>query len=139
MRRHVSKNLFRLGASLLFIGFFSINLLVVCDIIMPVEMPHANKMVVICPFADGVETLCPIDLLNHILSWENKLFAAQPADTGIVLLGFVLATLAYIYLNVGAFILRITNYTKDNPEFKIYNFISILFSRGLLNSRLFAK
>lgn len=61
-------------------------------------MGHDTGRMVGCPFASGETVLCPMNILEHIISWQKTFAALPPASAFLVLLAFVFLALVVRFL-----------------------------------------
>ncbi len=119
--------LFLLGA--MFVGLFNMSM----GMNMTGEMSD-------CPFMSHEETWCPMDLADHIEAWRSAFLAVVPTTTLLfwIIAILLVVTLAPQLLKLRTF--RVNTYLERLRERRdgfIQHYLQELFSRGILNPKLF--
>ncbi len=108
---------------------------------MPVDM---NGKMVNCPFMNGSTSLCQMNLGEHISQWQ-QLFTVTREKNLLLSLFFLLAVslVSSFHINTRVYdrlkSQRFRNYSyQHKPEIKLFDYIVVLFSKGILNPRIYA-
>jgi len=94
-----------------------------------------------CPFQENGSGLCPMNIVDHIMKWNDCLSAIMV--TGIEALGLAIMFMLIQILIRSIFIasppqLFYKNYVKEKPESKFFSFFISFFSQGILHPKLFS-
>lgn len=85
-----------------------------------------------CPFMFEQISICPMGVFEHIAKWQQ--FSAI-----FLLFAFVLFVVFIRAQNISPLHLVLSPLVfKNRPETKLFNHLVIVFSQGILNSRLYA-
>lgn len=101
--------------------------------LFPMESNHMHSMSPNyddCPFILGEHSICAMDTIGHISAWKNLIGSILVNLLNIILP--IILVLFLIYLNT-INLARSRLYIKPLHE----NFITILFSQGILNSKAY--
>ena len=133
----LDKNFHSSIVSFISVAFFFVSTLGVC---FAMQMNHGNFMSP-CPFMGHSAALCPMEGVNAITSWQ-QFFVALPATFSFILLIalFVSAIVVYTAHTLGESpqLRQARWYAKEHPNIPLYNFLLHLFSRGILQPKLYA-
>lgn len=99
---------------------------------------NMDGMMTPCPFMQDNGAICPMSLAVHIAEWQ-QLSTAQPTKISVTTLVFVLFvfTIYAVFREIRPLLL-FERLRKKNLQVKIFDPLSLAFSRGILHSRLFA-
>ena len=135
--RTIDKKFHRSIAGFITLAFFFVSTLGVC---FAIQMNHGNFMSP-CPLIGHSAAMCPMQGVKAIASWQ-QFFVALPTTFSLALL---------IGLFVSAMFIRTIDlwyqsdpvdkavqYAKEHPDIPLYNFFLRLFSRGILQPKLYA-
>ena len=90
-----------------------------------------------CPFTIGSASLCQMSLNEHITKWQ-RLFTVVPEKnlllSALILLTILCMALFSIIPNIRD---KLLSY-RNKPEIKLYNYLLIVFSQGILNPHIYA-
>lgn len=85
-----------------------------------------------CPFLSEQALVCPMGIFEHIVKW-------QQFSTIFLLFAFVLFIVFIRAPNASPLVLAFSPLILENkPETKLYNYLVMVFSRGILSPRLYA-
>jgi len=94
-----------------------------------------------CPFMSHTESICPMKLLDHVSAWKTAFFSAVPELTLLLAtIGFGML-LASVAPNLLRRIVYASTQVSQQLRERIYTFfyrlLQELFSRGILNPKLY--
>lgn len=97
-----------------------------------------NGQMTHCPFMSETSSLCQMTIGDHVSAWQNIL-ANLAEVVGLVWLGVIL-TFSVFRIVIDATGLAVRNRRRrfDFFDFKIFNFLHLVFADGILNSRIYA-
>lgn len=137
MRSTISKLSISLGiAAFLIIGFWGLLSM------------HANEQgeMMHCPLMASSETMCPMNIAEHIMSWQQTFTLTKEGKSLLFSLAILLALLAASTLSFfrhcradKPVLLKYRLYLiRHRPDIKLFNYFLVAFSRGILHSRIYA-
>lgn len=97
-----------------------------------------------CPFMAEQASVCPMGVFEHIAKWQQLFTATFSQSDVFASLIFLLSIFVFFVVfarapNIAPFVLAFSPpILKNKPETKLYNHLVIIFSQGILNSRLYA-
>ena len=96
-----------------------------------------------CPFSLGATAICPMNFQQHIGYWQQFFSSTIPASTALMLLiFFAVVALGICSRNLINDISQksqsVRFHKESNAHFKLFNPFILLFSDGILNSKLYA-
>lgn len=96
-----------------------------------------------CPLMGESVSMCQMGVLEHIAYWQ-QLFTAKVNDANSLILGLltILFVLAFPPLSIRnkdntPFDLSFYLYTKSKPQTRLFNYLNLLFSRGILQPKIY--
>lgn len=95
-----------------------------------------------CIFMAGEPANCQMTIAQHINSWQGTFLAVvQPGPMMFLFIAMLLTTaiLASKYLAENQLILQLfRRYQKENSDFKLFDYLLVAMSRGILQPKLYA-
>lgn len=95
----------------------------------------------VCPLMKHTISVCPMDTSEHITAWQG-LFTAVPQSEAYLFIALAILFIAYafygfIFLN--EFLEeRYRRYKYNHPDSSLYGYFKRVFSRGILQPKLYA-
>lgn len=89
-----------------------------------------------CPFSSGMTAICPMSLFEHLTSWKTMFSVVPGSFLAVLLLALILAFTARVIVRAGP-CFRAERIKASPFQASITNFLILLFSRGLLNPKVF--
>lgn len=116
-------------ASLVIVAYSSLSLF---GVLQMSQSSHTGHTATPCPYMIGEQGLCPMDLFDHIASWQQFSNAVFPA-MNILVLSLVVMVGFWLYLSSSPPLsyLRLHRRKFTEPLYQS------LFSSGILNSKAF--
>ena len=94
-----------------------------------------------CPFASGQETICPMEVTDHMTAWKNAFLAAIPSLTLLLTLAGVAILVASVAPNLLQSIRYLAPPLPRWLQYRTYTYpyrpLQELFSSGILHPKLF--
>lgn len=94
-----------------------------------------------CPFESHGESICPMDLMSHIGAWKATFVAALPGFVSLLTTGGLLLLVASLAPNLLGqpryYVSQYLGHIRERTYTYIYRFWQKLFSKGVLNPKLF--
>ena len=122
---------------ILMLTLFSLLVLVGLNFSMPYG-PHSQAMV--CPLMEHTTRVCPMDTAEHIAAWQ-RLFTTTPQDEIylLIVLALLISYIFYRFIYPNTLLEeRYKRYKYDHPDSSLYNYFKRVFSRGILQPKLYA-
>ena len=97
-----------------------------------------------CPFMSEQASVCPMGVFEHIAKWQQLLTTTFSPSLSLVFLILLLLSFAFFAVFIHALNISLLALAlpppifKNRPETKLYNYLAIAFSQGILNPRLYA-
>lgn len=102
---------------------------------------HEDGSMSNCPLMIGQSSICKMPVSEHI-SWWQQLFTAIPQLSSFLFLTFVLFTgltfLIFQFTLAPPNALNFKVYRRSNPHIKLFNYLSLAFSKGLLHPKIYS-
>ncbi len=94
-----------------------------------------------CPFMSHEETICPMNIMDHIGAWKEAFLAVAPS----FLILFAIAGAVVLVASVAPNLLRVIQYSPSQILTRFreliyafsYKYLQELFSNGILHPKLF--
>lgn len=96
-----------------------------------------------CPLMGNSAVLCGMTASEHVSIWQ-RMFSAMPVGKVFMVLAALLAAYLFtMFLNNLAkrrdsFAVLYRFYRQEHPDSKLFNYLNVLFSRGILQPILYA-
>jgi len=124
--------------------FISFLFIVLFGLTFSMPMNEHGQMIS-CPLMTGHDngTFCPMSGNEHITAWQRLFITPRQQDT---LLSFILllvfGVIALLFQNLTRLrlflYLQFKLYQKDHPDSLLFNYLQIVFSRGILQPKIYA-
>ena len=126
---HLSKQILALSALALFalIVVFGLHATMVID----KDGNMSN-----CPFMNGVSSICRMNIMEHIEGWQSTFTTTVPAVI-VLLVALVLLLGSHFNFEDNDALAIQRSYKHRNSLSKVFNYLRIAFSRGILHSKVF--
>ncbi len=103
-------------------------------------MAGGNGSMSNCPLTNGISSICPMNVFEHIGTWQS-LFTAIAPTAILLFLAFALLLGGFRFENSGAVNSRKNRfliYQRQNFTFRLFDYLSIIFRKGILHPKVFA-
>lgn len=108
-----------------------------------VSMTADNGDMTGCPLMEGLASMCQMGVLEHIGYWQ-QLFTAKVNDANTLILWLLSILLLFAVYQLGIrnrgrvpFDSSFYLYNKSNPQVRLFNYLNLLFSRGILHPKIY--
>lgn len=88
-----------------------------------------------CPFMVGDQSLCAMDIFEHVSSWRSMFTASVPVFFVLAFLAFAAAAIFYLFESLAPPSLELARY-KEEDSFHIYRSqYALAFARGIIHPK----
>lgn len=108
-----------------------------------VNMAVYNTDMAVCPLMGELLPMCQMEMSEHIGYWQN-LFTAKVNDTNTLILWLLAISLPLAIYRPDIrhraktpLDLSFNLYNKTNPQTHLFNYLNLLFSKGILQPKIY--
>lgn len=96
-----------------------------------------------CPFMYEQTSVCSMGFVEHIAKWQQLFTVTFPESGEVAFVIFLVITFVYLAVfarapNISGLVLPLfPPVPKNKPEAKLFNYLVIAFSQGILNPKIY--
>ncbi len=95
-----------------------------------------------CALLENHNSICQMYPLEHVTAWQSKFLTTQNQDNILVLVALLAVGAALLSVGLLKFNFSIYQvyrlYQKDHPDSSLFSYLTLVFSRGILQPKLYA-